>query len=73
MNTTIAYSQPDSDDLAGRDFDVAGRIDADVLRDAVQDLDAAFFLCGPASFLNVVADALADIGVKEGRVHTETF
>ncbi len=73
VKTTIAYSQPDAVDVAGQDFDVAGRIDADVLRDAVQDLDAAFFLCGPASFLNTVADALAEIGVEDSRVHTETF
>ncbi|MEL7448249.1 MAG: pyridoxamine 5'-phosphate oxidase family protein [Pseudomonadota bacterium] len=73
VKTTIAYSQPDSTDVAGQDFDVAGRINADVLRDAVQDLDAAFYLCGPASFLNTVADALADIGVDGSRVHTETF
>jgi ferredoxin-NADP reductase/MOSC domain-containing protein YiiM len=35
--------------------------------------DAAAYLCGPASFMSDMSDALVEIGVDRKRVHTELF
>jgi ferredoxin-NADP reductase/MOSC domain-containing protein YiiM len=35
--------------------------------------DAAAYLCGPASFMSEMSNALGQIGLEPGRVHTELF
>jgi ferredoxin-NADP reductase/predicted pyridoxine 5'-phosphate oxidase superfamily flavin-nucleotide-binding protein len=69
----VAYSQPLAGDVRRRDFDVAGRIDARLIREQVVDLDAEYFLCGPAPFLSAMADILSDLGVGDEHVHVEQF
>lgn len=69
----VAYSQPRGEDTLHKDYDVAGRIDARLIRDSVPDLDASFFLCGPQPFLAAMADILSGLGVREERIHVEEF
>jgi ferredoxin-NADP reductase/predicted pyridoxine 5'-phosphate oxidase superfamily flavin-nucleotide-binding protein len=73
VTVRVAYSQPLPDDVQGRDFDIAGRIDSNVIRDSVTDLDAEFFLCGPAPFLTAMADLLSDVGISDEHIHVEQF
>ena len=74
-NVTLrtAYSRPGPEDRAGIDYDVAGRIDAALVRASVADLDADYFLCGPAPFLSAISDVLAGLGVDDAHVHVEQF
>jgi ferredoxin len=37
------------------------------------DLDADFYICGPAPFMDVVEDALAELGVPDDHVFVERF
>jgi ferredoxin-NADP reductase/MOSC domain-containing protein YiiM len=69
----ICYSSPGSDDVAGRDYDTAGRLSAEVL--AALDLphDADAYLCGPTAFMADMSAALAATGIQAGRIHTEVF
>lgn len=69
----VAYSQPSDDDVKGRDFDVAGRINSKVIRDSVANLDAEYFLCGPAPFLTAMADVLLELAVSDEHIHVEQF
>ncbi len=69
----VAYSQPKAEDTMGLDFDFHGRIDADMIRESVTDLDAEYFLCGPASFLTSMVEVLAKLGVSDDQVHIEEF
>jgi ferredoxin-NADP reductase/predicted pyridoxine 5'-phosphate oxidase superfamily flavin-nucleotide-binding protein len=73
VRTVTAYSQPLPDDRAGEQFDVRGRIDSDTVRDAVDGLQADYFLCGPAAFLGAMTDLLAGLGVDDARIHIEQF
>lgn len=70
---STAYSQPRSADVLHRDYDVEGRIDADLIARTVPNLDAEFFICGPTSFLASTAAALTELGVPETSVHVEQF
>ncbi len=73
VTARIAYSQPLEDDVQGRDYDVSGRIDTDFIRAAVNEPDAEYYLCGPATFLAAMSDSLSDLGIGEDRIHIEQF
>src|SRR5262249_9758841 len=59
----VQYSQPDSSDRLGFDFDAAGRLTVTVLEKLGVPLKSDFYLCGPTSFLADFTAGLADRGV----------
>ena len=67
------YSSPKPDDLAGRDFDGAGRIDASILAELTLPTDAEAYICGPATFMDDISAGLAALGIDGSRIHTEPF
>jgi ferredoxin-NADP reductase/MOSC domain-containing protein YiiM/ferredoxin len=69
----VAYSKPDDADTAGRDYDVAGRLDRTVLDQAGVPTDADFYVCGPDGFMRAIGAALTDRGVAPDRIATEVF
>ena len=73
VKTRIAYSQPLEADQIGEHYDLAGRVDRSLIQAAVGDLDADYFLCGPAPFLGAMSDILSELGVDDTRVHVEQF
>ena len=69
-------SQPESDAREGEDYDLTGRIDADLLKTIleVEDYDQVdFVLCGPGGFTQGLYDSLRDLDVPDSRIHAETF
>jgi ferredoxin-NADP reductase/MOSC domain-containing protein YiiM/ferredoxin len=66
----VCYSRPGPDDS---DFDVTGRLTADVFDRAGVPADADFYLCGPGAFMHDLATGLTDRGVPPDRVATEVF
>jgi ferredoxin len=69
----VQYSQPDSTDRLGFDFDAAGRLTATILEALEVPLESDFYLCGPPTFLADFTTGLADRGVAHDRIHTEVF
>ncbi len=69
----VCYSNPGPDDRAGLDFDVQGRLTAQVLDDAATPIDGSFYLCGPSPFMDEVGAALAARGVTPDRINVEVF
>jgi ferredoxin-NADP reductase/MOSC domain-containing protein YiiM len=67
------YSRPGQNDRAGIDYDFAGRLDLALIQRLELPLDADFFLCGPAAFLEDVTHALQELGVPKARLHLEVF
>jgi ferredoxin-NADP reductase/predicted pyridoxine 5'-phosphate oxidase superfamily flavin-nucleotide-binding protein len=65
--------RPEEGEIAGRDFDHAGRIDAALLRATLALDDYDFFLCGPGPFMQAVYDALRALGVRDARIFAEAF
>lgn len=67
------YSRPDDRDQLGRDYDAQGHIGVPLLEQAGVPREAAFYLCGPAGFLDAVPAGLIQWGVREADIHTEVF
>jgi MOSC domain-containing protein YiiM/ferredoxin-NADP reductase len=73
VRSCICYSQPDSLDIIGQDFDVKGHLSRSVFDKVGVPRDADVYLCGPNSFMADMKEALATLGVVPERVHTEIF
>lgn len=54
-------------------FDVAGRIDIDLLKRTLPFGDYDFYLCGPSTFMQQLHAGLRALDVAENRIHAETF
>ncbi|AWN49453.1 FAD-binding oxidoreductase [Methylobacterium terrae] len=66
-----------TDAQAGRDYDAAGRIDADLVARfaplSAPEADPDVYLCGPAAFAQALYDGLRARGVPDARIHAEAF
>src|SRR5262249_6562157 len=69
----IRYSRPRAGDRLGQDYDAAGHLDIAALDALGVPHDAAFYLCGPARFMNELTAGLAARGVPSERIHREVF
>ncbi|HYC05230.1 MAG TPA: NO-inducible flavohemoprotein [Azospirillaceae bacterium] len=67
------YSRPHADDVPGRDYDVAGRIDPAWLARTLP-LDACdIFVCGPSGFMADMVNGLTAHGIAPDRIRHEFF
>lgn len=57
----------------GKDFDAAGRLDIELLRETLPFNDYDFYLCGPAGFMQSLYDGLRELNVADNRIHAEAF
>ena len=73
VHAHVCYSRPGPDDLAGRDFDNAGRVTASLLVELAPPRDAEAYLCGPMPFMDEISAGLAAMGIDASRIHTEPF
>lgn len=73
IRTQIVYSRPHAEDLLGRDYQEKGRVSADLLVGLVSNTEADYYLCGPAGFLAELKSGLEARGVREDKIHDETF
>ncbi len=71
--TTTFYAEPRAEDRAGHDYDHAGFIGIDWLRQHTPMTEADYFLCGPRPFLRTYVNGLIEAGVPASRVHYEFF
>lgn len=73
VETTFLHTHPGSDEVAGRDFDISGRLTQDWLTAHTPLAEAEYFLCGPLGFLRAFVPTLASFGVPPERLHYEFF
>lgn len=69
----VCYSRPTDACLQGRDYDVRGRIDVDLINDPHLFDTGEFYVCGPAGFMRDMIQGLRSNGVPERRIHYEAF
>ncbi len=69
----VYYSRPGPNDVAGRDFDSAGRLTASMLAELNPPSDAQAYMCGPTAFMDEISAGLAALGLDASQVHTELF
>jgi ferredoxin-NADP reductase/predicted pyridoxine 5'-phosphate oxidase superfamily flavin-nucleotide-binding protein len=66
-------SQPEDHAREGQDFEVAGRVDIDLLKALLPLDDYDFYLCGPGAFTQALYDGLRELRIGDDRIHAETF
>jgi len=69
----ISYSQPTGDDVVGVDYHEQGRLSVDTLKRALPDSHQQYYICGPSSMMDDLTNGLADWGVGENQMFTESF
>jgi nitric oxide dioxygenase len=67
------HQTPLADEVAGRDFDVAGIITDEWLVNNTPVSEAHYYICGPRPFLRHAVSTLSLAGVPSDRIHYEFF
>ena len=73
LHTCQILSAPESGAGHGEHFDVAGRMDIQLLKAWLPLDDYDFYLCGPTPFTQQLYDALRAIQIPDMRIHAESF
>lgn len=73
VRTTFLHTRPGLEEVAGRDFDIAGHLTLEWLTAHTPLSEAEYFLCGPPGFLQTFVPGLASVGVPPQRLHYEFF
>ncbi len=68
-----AYSKPGVGDQMGKDFDISGRLNVELLKQIGVPRFASFYVCGPPAFLSEIVQGLTLWGVTDSQIHTESF
>ncbi|MCZ6503059.1 MAG: pyridoxamine 5'-phosphate oxidase family protein [Gammaproteobacteria bacterium] len=69
----IRYSKPSETDRPGIDYDSLGHVDVGLLMQVLPFGDHDFYLCGSAPFMQAMFDGLTGLGVRDERIHYESF
>ncbi|MFT0174042.1 pyridoxamine 5'-phosphate oxidase family protein [Paraburkholderia mimosarum] len=69
----IVFSRPSADDVLGKTHHSVGHIDRALLQRLLPLDDYDFYLCGPATFMQSLYDAILSFGVRDKRIHLESF
>lgn len=72
-NLTVNFSQPNEADVLDKNYDYAGRLDANKIKESIPSLHADFYLCGPMDFISSMMTGLEALGVKREQIYFETF
>jgi ferredoxin-NADP reductase/predicted pyridoxine 5'-phosphate oxidase superfamily flavin-nucleotide-binding protein len=59
--------------MAARDYELGGRLTAEVIKDALPSLNCDFYLCGPPGFMQDMYDGLRAFGVSDDQLFAEAF
>ncbi len=69
----ICYSDPDDDDIEGKDYHYAGRVSADLFKRVLPSSNYEYYFCGPPPMMNSLFEGLRDWGVPEKDINYEAF
>jgi nitric oxide dioxygenase len=73
VEVTDFHQTPLADEVAGRDYDIAGIITDEWLIANTPVAEADYYICGPRPFLRHAVAALSLAGVPSNRIHYEFF
>ncbi|GBF27695.1 flavohemoprotein [bacterium MnTg02] len=73
LTAHIRYSRPGGDDRLGVTHDSEGHVDMALLKRLLPFDDYDFYLCGPPPFMQALYDGLTGLGVRDKRIHYESF
>ncbi|MEU7864258.1 MOSC and FAD-binding oxidoreductase domain-containing protein [Nonomuraea sp. NPDC049141] len=73
LHSHLMFSRPVPEDALGRDFDEAGRLTPAVLERILPSLEADYYICGPADFMEDIVTGLVEWGISADHVNFEYF
>lgn len=73
LNVHVVFSHPSADDILGKTHHSVGSIGRPLLQKVLTLDDYEFYLCGPPRFMQSVYDTLLLLGVRDMRIHLESF
>jgi nitric oxide dioxygenase len=73
FHLVVFYNEPLTGDVQGRDYDHAGFVDINAIKQAILLADADYYICGPIPFMRMQHDALKNLGIHEAQIHYEVF
>ena len=73
LTAHIRFSHPTAADRLGESHDSEGFVDIDLLKSLLPFDDYDFYICGPPPFMQALYDGLTEIGVRDERIHYESF
>ena len=73
VSVTDFHQHPLGDEVAGRDYDIAGIITDEWLVANTPIAEADYYICGPRAFLRHAVATLSQAGVAASRIHYEFF
>jgi nitric oxide dioxygenase len=73
MQSYVAYEKPAANDCVPQDYQQQGYLQLAAVPDALLPQNAAYFLCGPAPFMQAQREALLARGVCEQQIQQEVF
>jgi ferredoxin-NADP reductase/predicted pyridoxine 5'-phosphate oxidase superfamily flavin-nucleotide-binding protein len=73
LSVHVCYSRPSEEDRLGVTHDSEGHVDLALLKRLLPFDDYDFYLCGPTGFMQSLYDGLTGLGVREERIHYESF
>ncbi|MDX1401079.1 MAG: pyridoxamine 5'-phosphate oxidase family protein, partial [Kiloniellales bacterium] len=73
LSAHFRYSRPDESDRLEHNYDSEGHVDIELLKEVLPFDDYDFYLCGPTSFMAALYEGLQSLGVRDERIHYETF
>jgi len=69
----VCYSRPSDNCVKGRDYHHRGHVTMDLLRSVLPHRRFVFYLCGPASMMEMLTSGLRAWGVPDKDIRTEAF
>lgn len=73
LGVVRCFSRPSASDRPGIDFEFAGRVGLDTLRQSLHFDDHDFYLCGPGQFMQQLYDGLRSMNIGDARIRAEAF
>jgi ferredoxin-NADP reductase len=69
----VCFSKPRDTDQLGRDYQHAGRVTVQLMKELLPSNNFEYYLCGPGAFMKSITDDLAAWGVPDSAVFYEAF
>jgi ferredoxin-NADP reductase len=73
LHAVYCYSQPQPEEIAGRDYHVRGHVDVKLIQQVLPHPGHDFYLCGPPPFMQSLYQGLTQWGVPAERIRCESF
>ena len=73
VSRMIFYEEVNDGDVKGFDYDFAGRVSVENIKDKVLLPGADYYLCGPIPFMDMHRRDLQRLGVAPEKIHSEVF